>query len=202
MNKYIAIAGCMIGAALHLHAQGYIVPNGVTFLGFNGAGYEIHVLQNPTNGNYTGLSLLPQHSTSFQFSPFADEGVRTFIVSSNQPVSPQPILANNYIELTYPNSYFFANGPTSYLGFYTGNTYPQNGIYSDPLFGWGEFVNNNGVIQMLNSALEYGGGGIYAGTENIISVPEPATLGLLGLGALCFGLRRRRSDPRRGAASA
>jgi hypothetical protein len=138
---------------------------------------------------------LPQNQTPptilFQFSPFADEGVRTFLVSSNQPISLQPILANSYTELTYPNSYVFGNGFIFYLAFYTGNTYPQNGIYADPLFGWAEYVNNNGVIQMLNSALEYAGGGIYAGTQNII-VPEPSTFGLFGLAALLFVLCRRR----------
>jgi len=180
-------------AAVQVEAQGYIVPNGVTYLGFGGlGGYETHVLQNPTNGNYTGFLLSRQSQTTFLFGAFLDEGVRVFQVSPNDPVSLQPILANSYTELTYPNSYVFANGSTFYLGFYTGNTYPQNGIYSDPLFGWAEYVNNNGVVQMLNSALEYGGGGIFAGTENIIGVPEPSVFSLLGLGALFFGLHRRR----------
>src|ERR1051326_9486649 len=122
MKKHIAITGCMIGAALHLHAQGYIVPNGVTFLGFDSFGYQTHVIQNPTNGNYTGFDLVPQNQTPptnrFQFSPFLDEGVRTFLVSSNDPISLQPILAGSYPELTYPNSYVFAYGSLFYLGFY------------------------------------------------------------------------------------
>ena len=66
------------------------------------------------------------------------------------------------------------------------NFHPQNGIYNDPLFGWVELVNNQGVIQMLGGALEYGGTGIIAGTQIVIqSVPEPGKLALAGLG-LCY----------------
>jgi hypothetical protein len=39
-------------------------------------------------------------------------------------------------------------------------------------------------------ALEYGGAGIYAGTQNIIPVPEPSELALGALGALLLGFRR------------
>ncbi len=192
----LALAVFVFAASVQAKAQGYIVPNGVTYLGFGGlGGYETHVLQNPTNGNYTGFLLSPQSQTTFSFSVFLDEGVRVFQVSSNDPISLQPILANAYTELTYPNTYVFANGSTFYLGLYTGNTYPQNGIYNDPLFGWGEFVNNNGAIQMLNSALEYGGGGIYAGTQNITPVvPEPSTFWLLTLGILFLGWRTIRRN--------
>lgn len=120
--------------------------------------------------------------------------VRVFLVTSNAPVSLQPILDNAYPELTTPNNYTFANGAPFYLAFYTGDTFPQNGIYSDPLFGWGEFLNNNGVIQMLDSALEYKGGGIYAGTQNIIPIPEPGVFGLLALGGVVWlGRRRKRA---------
>jgi hypothetical protein len=67
---------------------------------------------------------------------------------------------------------------------------PPNGIYSDPLFGWAELENVNGTIELLDSALEYQGGGIYAGTENIIPAPEPSEFALGALGALLFGFRR------------
>jgi hypothetical protein len=48
------------------------------------------------------------------------------------------------------------------------------------------------VIQMLNSRLEIEGGGIYAGTQTIIPIPEPSVLGLSALGALLLGFRRWR----------
>lgn len=201
MKKHLTTAGCLFGMILQLHAQGYIIPNGVTSLGFNGAGYEIHVIQNPTNADYTGFSLDPMGKTlptlytnTYRFTPFVDEGVRTFLVSSNDAISLQPILAGSYTELTFPNNYVFAEGVPFYLGFYTGyNPWDTQGnytgIYTSPVFGWGAFVNNQGVIQMLGSGLEIEGGGIYAGTQTIIPVPEPSTLGLLTLGGLFLGWR-------------
>ena len=66
----------------------------------------------------------------------------------------------------------------------------MNGIYEDPLFGWAQLVNNNGVIELLDGALEYKGSGIYAGTQTII--PEPSLLGLLAFGALLLGWRFRK----------
>ena len=203
--KLLPIVGIAFGASLSLQAQGYIIPNGVTFNGFDGIGYSVFVTQNPTNGDYTGFDLNPAARTppdspyinTYLFNPIVDEGVRTFIVSPNYPVSLQPILANSYTELAYSNAYVFAEGVPFYLGFYTGyNPWDSHGhytgIYSNPVFGWGEFVNTEGVISMLNSALEIEGGGIYAGTENFVGVPEPSMFAFMGLGGLLFGLRAGR----------
>jgi hypothetical protein len=126
------------------------------------------------------------------FSPIADEGVRTFLVSANDPISVQPITANSYPELTFPNTYSFPNGSTFFLGFFTGSTMPVNGIYSDPLFGWGQYRNVNGAITFLGGALEYGGGGIYVGTQTIIPVPEPTAICMIGVGGLALLLGRAR----------
>ena len=166
--------------------------------------------QNPTNSDYTGFALEPKGKTppttfytnTFLFNLYADEGVRVFIVNSNQPISLQPILSQSYLELTYPNNYVFTNGRPFYLGLYTGfnpyivtnGTGVYTGIYERPVFGWGLFVNNQGVIQMLDSALEIEGGGIYAGTQTIIPIPEPGSLALSVLGGLLFGLRARRKS--------
>ena len=196
--KYLAIICCFFGIILQLHSQGFIVPNGVS----SGGNNMIFVSQNPTNSDYTGFALAPQNANTFSFIPIADEGVRVFLVSSNQPVSLSPILANSYTELLFPNAYVFNSGSPFYLGFYTGyNPFDEHGgytgIYTDPLFGWGQFVNNNGTIQMLGSALEYGGGGIYVGTQNIIGIPEPGTIALTALGTLLLGFHRWRKFARR-----
>jgi hypothetical protein len=181
--KHFAILFCLLGVPAQLYSQGYIVPNGVINLGLVGSGYQIAVMQNPTNSDYTGFSLDIQSLSTFLFDPVVDEGVRTFLVSSNDSISLQPILSHSYTELTYPNVYFFAVGVPFYLGFYTGYN-PQGGVYSNPVFGWGKFVNNAGAIQMLDSALEIEGGGIFAGTQTIIPVPEPSTFALATLGGL------------------
>ena len=194
---------------LQLKSQGYIVPNGVTFVGFDfTGGYQTTVIQNPTNGDYTGFDLTPQGKTlptiytnTFSMSFFLDEGVRVFLVTSNDSISLQPILSQSFPEVG--GTSVFASGVPFYLGFYTGynpwvvsNGVPiYTGIYSDPVFGWGKFVNNRGVIQMLDSALEIGGVGIIAGTQTIIQpVPEPSVFALSALGGLLLVLRRWRKN--------
>jgi hypothetical protein len=121
------------------------------------------------------------------------------LVSSNQPISLPPILANSYTELMSPNSYVFNHGSPFYLGFYTGyNPFSTNGtytgIYTDPLFGWAKLRNNQGVIELLDSALVYKADGIFAGTQNF--VPEPSGFVLAALGALLLGYRQWRSSSR------
>lgn len=196
--KYLEAFCIYFGALVHAYAQGYIVPNGVST--FNGPGYGISVTYNPVAGDATGFTLDPQGKTpptslftnTYRFNPIVDVGVRVFLVLPNASISLQPILSMNYTELTYPNNYVFNPGTPFYVGFYTGNQpfAPQNGIYSDPLFGWAELENVNGTIQLLNSALEYQGGGIIAGTQTILPVPEPETWSLLLCGAVCFVARR------------
>ena len=84
----------------------------------------------------------------------------------------------------------FNQGVPFYLGLYTGNQnfYPPSGIYTDPLFGWAKLINNQGVIQLLDSALAYKAEGIFAGTQ--LLVPEPSSFALAALGGLLLGCRR------------
>jgi hypothetical protein len=199
MKSFVAIV-LAFASGIGLLAQGYVVPNGVVYVGFNGAGYEIDISQNPTNSNYTGFWLTSQGKTpptapyinTFSFDSVVDEGVRVFLVSVNQPMSQQAIRSGSYTELMYPNSYVFNSGVPFYLGLYTGETFPQNGVYSDPLFGWAKLVNNRGAIEMLDSALAYKAGGIYVGTQNLIPVPEPSSVVILLLGGSAWGIRRLR----------
>ena len=180
--KSLAIIGVLFATMFRLHSQGYIVPSGVTLH----PGNTVHVIQNPTNVDYTGFILRFQGASQFRFDPFVDEGVRTFLVALNDPISLQPISAGIYPELTNPNDYVFNDGVSFYLGFYTGPSWtqfpPTDPIeYADPLFGWAELVNNQGTIELLDSALAYKAQGIFAGTRNLV-VPEPGTMGLFGLG--------------------
>ena len=193
--KHIAIISCLFGALLQLHSQGYIVPNGVTYVGNAGAGYEIDVISHPPYSESTAFILrqqLQQGPNEFSFDAQADESVRVFFVSPNDPISLQPILSQSYTELLFSPTYVFDNHVPFYVGLYTGFGYPDNGIYNDPVFGWAELVNNDGVIELLDSALEYGGGGIIAGTQTIIPIPEPSVIGLVAVGSLCLGHRVRR----------
>jgi hypothetical protein len=91
----------------------------------------------------------------------------------------------------FQNSYVFNNNSPFYVGLYTGETLPQNGIYNDPLFGWARLRHNQGVIELLGGALAYQSQGIFAGTQTLI--PEPSALSLIGLGGLLLGFRHSRA---------
>ena len=201
--KYLTVLTFILGGSSQLFAQGYIVPYGVTTNYISGSG-EISVIHDPANQFYTGFFLNPLgisrpsfYTNTFSFSVVLDVGVRVFLVSSNDPISLQPILSQNWPELGGSPSYRFANNVPFYVGLYTGYdfapTYPPSPpyYYLDPVYGWAELVNNQGVIQVLTYAVEYGGAGIYAGTQNIITVPEPGTVALLVAGGLLGAWRWR-----------
>ncbi len=184
-------------------SQGYIVPGGVTYSSA-GLSAVIHVMQSPIDGDYAGFVLRPRfmtpgspYYTIFSFDPaFPDAGVRTFFASQNDPISLEPIQAGAYTELVFGNYYGFDPGVPFYLGFYTGRTNGATpGAYSNPVFGWGQFVNNQGVVQMLDAALEMEGGGIYVDTQTIIPIPEPGIFSLSAGGALMLGWSFRRLSP-------
>lgn len=198
--KYLAVLVCSFGVIVQLHAQGYIVLNGVDTNSFPG---EINVW-NPTGTQATTFSLDPFgkqqptiYTNVFNFNEPATIGVRVFLVQSNDAISLQPILSQAWTELGLGNNYVFANGVPFYVALYTGGSIAQPWpfsppyTYNDPVFGWAELENVNGVIRVLDYAVEYQGGGIFAGTQNIIPVPEPSTLGLLALGCLFLTIRRR-----------
>ena len=201
--QLLAAISLILGSLLQVYAQGYIVPNGVVSnyggLFFPGEIDMLHDPAHPTNGfSYTGFIFDPRGMTpptfyvnTFLFDPVVDIGVRVFLVSSNDAMSLQPILAHSYTELL-PTTYVFNSGQPFYVGLYTGNVqfYPPDGIYSDPLFGWAKLVNDRGAIELLDGALAYKADGIYVGTRNIIGgVPEPSAFGLSALGALLLGWR-------------
>ena len=106
---------------------------------------------------------------------------------SLNPDDPLAIINTSQIEfgsiqLNYDEPY--------YLGFCVG--YPQ-WDYAD--YGWVEFLFDGDVVSVLSSATERTGLGIYAGTG--MAIPEPATAGLLIIGASVLACRRRPHPNRR-----
>src|SRR5262245_61936061 len=101
------------------HSIEYIVPGGITaFHGPLPVQLEVHVIQNPANGDYTCFLFEPQGRDTFRFNWCVDEGVRAFLVPSNAPISLQTILQGKYPELKLPQA--FAPDVPFYVGFYTG----------------------------------------------------------------------------------
>lgn len=200
-RTYVSLFAVAFLVTIRACAQGYLVPSGVTYAGTSlGFGYGINVMYNPTNLYYTGFGLNPVGKTppttlytnTYQFSAIVDVSVRVFLVPFNAPLRQQDIQSGSYTELMY-DDYVFNHNTPFYVGLYTGNQtfYPPSGIYNDPLFGWARLVNNQGVIQLLDSALAYKAGGIYVGTQNLIQVPEPSSLALMALGGLLLRFRRQ-----------
>jgi hypothetical protein len=184
----LAFIAVVFVAVFRGHSQGYLVNGGITH-STAGLSAVIHVLQDPASGDYSGVIWRPRFKTPgsefytiFSLDPgAADEGVRTFFASPNDPLTVQAIEAHSYPELVLGSLYGFDTGALFYLGFYTGYTNGMPpGVYSEPVFGWGRFVNNQGMIEMLDSALAMESGGIYVGTQTIIPVPEPEARFLWG----------------------
>jgi hypothetical protein len=208
----LALVAGLCGGEMKLPAQGYIIPNGVKYIG--SAGYfdanAVNVIYNPNDSSYyTTFAFLPggittppggSYTNTFSFDYTADVGVRVFMVTANLAITTNALLSGSFTELHYSSSanYVFPDGSPFYLALYTGNVafHPPSGVYDNPILGWVELVNNQGVIQMLGGATEYGGAGIYAGTLNIIQpAPEPCGLVLAGLGgaiALARAFKQRR----------
>ena len=168
-----------------LEGQGFLVADGITVTGktYEGLGAFVKVIQNPSNGDYTGFHIQRITFTSLCFLWLADEGVRTFRVSDGDSIDLQSLRSNNYAELSFGSPHSFTSGSTFMLGFYTGygpfDSTGYTGIYTSPVFGWARFMNFGGDVRYLEGALESGGAGIIAGTQTIIPVPEPSTLALL-----------------------
>ena len=207
--KYVAVASCLFVVIPQLRAQGYIVPNGIYITMLNPSVGEIDLSwpqETQINGfllNPLGKQLPTFYTNIFNFSEPATIGVRVFLVQPNDAFSLQPILSQNWTELGNPNSSFvFQAGIPFYVGLYSGANiappYPPYPPYQylDPVFGWAELENVGGVIQLLNSALEYGGDGIYTGTQTIIQpTPEPSILALSAWGGLLLAWRWRKNLP-------
>ena len=167
---------------------------------------RVDVLKNSTNGDFARFILGPgikvvgdEYETIFPYRPVFGESVRTFFASPSDPISQQTIEAGSYSELSMGDYYGFNLDVPFYLGVYTGytNDIPA-GSYSNPVFGWAEFVNHQGVIQLLDSALVMDGGGIYVGTQTIIPVPEPSAWSLFVLVVFALGCWAKRPNKSRG----
>jgi len=63
--RNLTAMGFILASTFQIHAQGYIVPNGVTYVGYSDifSGYLMNVIQNPTNSDYTGFALSPVGKT-------------------------------------------------------------------------------------------------------------------------------------------
>ena len=201
MKKIITICSIFL-ATLQLHAQGTIIPNGIT------CSYHISSWSSTTsvyimhNNGYAqvDIAMFGDFSTNLFVGAViaGDSDARVFSFQANDLFTLQGIQSGDYIELTSSpwsgfNMTCEENDPF-YLGFYTGSPSGTAGIFSDPVLGWGLFENVGGIIKMIDSGLESGGDGIIVGTLGL--VPEPSTCALVLFGLAGFlGYRKRLKNP-------
>ena len=81
-------------------------------------------------------------------------------------------------------------GVPMYLGLQLGRS-----EFNELEYGWAELLYDGATVSVISSATERTGLGIYAGTG--VAIPEPATAGLLMIGAGVLAWRRRPPPNRR-----
>jgi len=138
------ITCCILGTVIQIHAQGYIIPDGITMNPDQGFGPEVHIeLVSPSGSadfSFTPTSYFTPNV--FDVNIVLLSGVLIFSVQENDPFTLQGIQSGDYTELTQgdPWSTFSITcdvGVPFYLGFYTG--WPQmsasgwTGTYNDPV---------------------------------------------------------------------
>ena len=197
MKKIITICS-IFWATLQLHAQGTIIPNGITYY-INGWYSSINIMNNDGYAQVNFYLAWDTSSDIFVITTIAGHSdARIFSFQIDQigdPFTLQGIQSDAYTELTLgpPWSGFSMTceeGAPFYLGFYTGTQDGYDKIFTDPVLGWGLFENVGGIIKMLDSGLESGGDGIIVGTLEL--VPEPTTCAVFLFGLAGFlGFRKR-----------
>ena len=116
-----------------------------------------------------------------------DYGELIDAAAADDPVDPFAI--TYFSDLEYYSTVMDVN-QSIYIGFQLGS------MEFSPFqtqYGWVELIYDGDSINYVSSATERTGLGIYAGTG--MAVPEPATIGLLSIGALGLAWRRRNRKP-------
>lgn len=150
-------------------------------------GNTFNVEQTYGKGDYTGFVFAAQ-GASYQFATFLDEGIDAYRIALNAEISPASIPGLTSQRLTFPTLYsfpaFFYLALVTPSQDFTASSYPT-------AYGWALFSNSNGVITLLDHAIDYSSQGLYAGTTTLVPESGTASLTMAAAGLLVFGTRRR-----------
>jgi len=103
------------------------------------------------------------------------------------PIQYESAIPGGSLDVEVGESFFLGVNTGSSDDFFSGDSVPFDVIRQH--FGWGEFlINQNGELQILDSAVAYDLGGIVIGTST--AIPEPSS-GLLMLAGIAFPFLRR-----------
>ena len=87
----------------------------------------------------------------------------------------------------------WATAGSVYQRVFEGTPAPGTYWYDSPLFTYDATWTDSQAAESFNTEVNMNVGGFHAPAGNFFPVPEPATMSLLGLGALVMAIRRRRS---------
>ena len=188
-----------------LVAHGQIVQDTQIEVSSQAPNFTLTVFQDPTLGDPTSvfgdIAISGSSATLSITSINLDEGSDWFFAEHCDSFSEQTIANGDFDPLfdftaagvftTFPRQVTVGEG--FFLGVNTGVD-PINFTANRDIFGWAELlVDSNGDLLVLDSAVNYGPGGIVIGKSQAVSVPEPNCSVVLLIGGVLLSRRRRES---------
>jgi hypothetical protein len=147
-----------------------------------------HVLQTFDGSDFTGFSFSFVSGNSYQYAgSFIDEGLDLFRVFEGDVFTPAAIFGNGLQEFVAGNN--FVLPAEFFVGLETPSIEATFATLS-PAYGWAKIGNSNGVLTLLDHAIDYSGNGLIVGTTTV--VPEPGSMSLLAFTAGGLLIRRKR----------
>ena len=158
-------------------------------------GFVLSVLQTPESNDHTdiiGSTSVAGSTAMLLFEGFSlDEGSEWFATNQLDVFTRDTIVSGQFNLL---GSLAVEVNQSFFLGVNTGSGFVGNDYASAANrqhFGWGEFlIDQDGELQLLDSAVAYDRNGILIGTS--VAVPEPSSAFLILTGSAFFILRRSR----------
>lgn len=151
---------------------------------------DFHVFQKFDKSDYTGFVFSHLSGSSYRYGgSYLDEGLDLYRVFSGDRFTPGGITNGDFVEFAMSAAY---NVP---LEFYVGLETPTRDLgfaTLPPAYGWAKLSSSNGVLTVLDSAIDYSGNGLIVGTTTVI--PEPCAHVLFAMGLTCMLQRRSRGQ--------
>ena len=185
---------------------GQIVEDTNITVNSNPGSFALEVLQSPESDVtqvFGEVAVSGSTATLLLNNTALDEGSDWFVTNPGDLFTRDSIDAGqfNFLPITEPasGSLDVEVGESFFLGVNTGRSddfFSDDSVPFDVIrqhFGWGEFlINQNGELQILDSAVAYDLGGIVIGTST--AIPEPSSGLLMLAGAAFLFLRRSRCN--------